>query len=167
MTQFGQPTGGEGGGLLAVQLGAELSNAVDVVRGLEGRHEEERLHPGGPHRVFEFSAPIGRVDVHQYRADPSRRQLELDPLDRIGGPDAHSIAALDAEGQQPLGQTLDLGEQLGVGQPLTLPARDDGLALRSPSRDIAEEGMDRQADQRSLAASMDVGECVAHGRNSS
>jgi hypothetical protein len=76
--------------------------------------------------IRKLTWPVGRVDVDQYGADAGRRQLQQQPLDVVGRPDADAIALAEADTQQPAGKMPDLSGQFRIVQAALLGQRDDG-----------------------------------------
>jgi hypothetical protein len=59
-------------------------------------------------RDGEHTRPVGRVDVDQDGADARRGQLQQQPLDVVGRPDADAVALAEADAEQAARKPVDL-----------------------------------------------------------
>ncbi|MNQ89875.1 hypothetical protein D3C85_1051970 [compost metagenome] len=102
-TQFRQALAGQrtrfGGG----QFRDQAKEHGVVVGGLEGVGADHPAAAGLLERVFQLAAAVGRVDVDQDGADLGAGELGDAPLGAVGRPDAETVAAVQAQGEQGAG----------------------------------------------------------------
>ena len=67
---------------------------------------------------------IRGIHVDLDEAGASGTELEKDPFDTVGGPDAEAIAGLEAETAKTSGGEVHLGVEFAPGEPAILMARD-------------------------------------------
>ncbi len=79
----------------------EILDDLEIVRGLERGRQDQRFALDLVHRVFEFGAPVGRIDVDQHEPRLGGRELRQGPFRRVGRPDADPVAALQPQRQKP------------------------------------------------------------------
>ncbi len=101
-----------------------------------------------PEGVRELAGPVRRVDVDEDGADARGRELQQRPLDAGRRPDAHAIALLDADGEEPARDGIHLGVELPVGEPDALVPGDERVSVGLSSRDLRERDTDRVAQER-------------------
>ena len=99
---------------------------------------------------------VGRVDVHENRANLGRRVLRHNPLGVIGRPDAKSFACVDPQCHQSAGEAIDLGLELAIGVAQILVAADQCFAVLLTLRDAVEHIANRGADQRDVGCTVSV-----------
>ena len=143
-------------GVGMAELGRELAQHADIVRGLEALGEDQRLAADFVERVFQFGDAIGRIDVDQDQPGLGRGKLRQHPFGIVGRPDADAVAGLKPERQQPGGELVDLIAQFAVGEPHLLVAHDQRRPVRMFVADRVEELADGLADQRHFAGAVDV-----------
>src|SRR5262249_37510182 len=90
-------------GRRACQLWANLSKKFEVIRRFEVVRQKEGGDVGLIEDIGGFLCAIGRIDIHQDRADRCRGELQDDPLRPVRRPDADVIAVLNAERDQGAG----------------------------------------------------------------
>ena len=79
--------------------------------------QEERLHARARERELQLVRAVGGIHVDQRRSGARAAHVHHDPLDAVGGPQAHAVAAADAERPQSARHAVGLGAQLGPGEP--------------------------------------------------
>ena len=99
-TQRRQPRRFEFSGRGMAELGRQLAQHADIVRGLEALGENQRLAADFVERVFQLGDAIGRIDVDQDQAGLGGGELGQHPFAVVGRPDADAVAGLEPERQQ-------------------------------------------------------------------
>ena len=89
-------------------------------------------------RVFELASTIGRVDVDEDQADPRGRELRDEPLVPVGGPDAHPIAAPQAEREQAGRKLVGLAFHVVPRQAQAFRVEDRSVARAMPRHRLVE-----------------------------
>jgi len=96
---------------------------------------------------------IGGIYVDQRRAGTGRPHVHHDPLVAVGGPDADTVAATNAQSPESAGDTVGLRAQLSPGKSLALMARSHrqtvGKAFGSARKQVA----DGEVEERAAGAS--------------
>ena len=151
---------GVGGG----ELGGELAQHGKIVAGLEAAGRHQRPAADLVQRVVQLVGAVGRVDVDQDQAGLGGGELGDHPLGIVGRPDADPVAGLEAQRQEPGGEGVDLGVQLGVGPADRLLAHDQGGPVGPAGGGTLEVGADGLADQGHVARAVHVAEPVGHAR---
>ena len=101
--------------------------------------------------MLQLMLSVGRIDVDQNGPDPRRRQLQKDPLDIVGRPDADAVTGIETESEKTSCQPVDLMVQLLVGQPAALRRRDDGLPATMMCHHSLQIAIDRIAEKRPVS----------------
>ncbi len=68
-----------------------------IIRALVLVPQEQRFHPRARQRELQLVRTVGGIHVDQRRAGPRAAHVHHDPLDAVGGPQAHAVAAANAE----------------------------------------------------------------------
>ena len=130
------------------QIGPDLVDHRLVVAGLErlggDQHPAARLVED----VRQLRGPVGRVDVDQDHARPWRWRTGPAPIRRCSGSRSRPVARLEPEGQQPPGDLVDRGVELGVGVAPVLVPGHEGEVVGHPGRRALQVLPDRLAEQR-------------------
>ncbi len=74
------------------QLRNQFHQHGHIVAAAEARDKKQPLHLGALQGIGEFAWPVGRIDVDQHHPDTRSGQLQQQPLDVVGRPDADAIA---------------------------------------------------------------------------
>ena len=146
------------------ELGGELAQHGKIVAGLEAAGGHQRPAADLVQRVVQLVGAVGRVDVDQDQAGLGGGELGDHPLGIVGRPDADPVAGLEAQRQEPGGEGVDLGVQLGVGPADRLLAHDQGGPVGPAGGGTLEVGADGLADQGHVAHAVHVAEPVGHAR---
>ena len=155
-TQRRQPRRFEFSGRGLAELGRQLAQHADIVRGLEALGENQRLAADFVERVFQLGGAIGRIDVDQDQPGLGGGELGQHPFRIIGRPDADAVAGLEPERQQSGGELVDLVAQFAVGEPHLLVPHHQRRPSRMFVADRVEELADGLADQRHFAGAVDI-----------
>ena len=99
-------------------------------------------------RVRELVRPVRRVHVDEDRSDPGARELQQRPLGAGGGPDADAVTDLDADGEQPACDALDLGAELAIGEANALVSRHQRFHVGLRDDHLLQGDADRVTDER-------------------
>jgi len=110
--------------------------------------KEQCLHARTRERELQLVRAVGGVHVHQRRAGPRAPHVHHDPLDAVGRPQPHAVAAPNAQRPQAAGHRVGLIAQLGPAHPLALVARCHGQPVAEALRRPAQKVADGQLQQR-------------------
>ena len=110
------------------QFGDELVEDVDVADVAQAVDDAQRVHVGLPDEVLELVGLVVGVDGDQDGADLGGREHEREPFGDVARPDAHMVAAADADGQQALRHLVGAAVEVQVA-PAEPPVRvhDEGM----------------------------------------
>ena len=90
--KLGQALGAEFARLIRVDFGGASPQRSEIVIVLVTRAQDQRPAAGFLHRVIEFMAPVGWIDVDKNEPGERRAELRRDPFAHIGRPDPNPIA---------------------------------------------------------------------------
>ena len=110
--------------------------------------QEERLHARARQRELQLVRAVGGIHVDQRSPGPRATHVHHDPLDAVGGPQPHAVAAPDAQRPQAARHAVRLGAQLRPAQPPLLVARHQRRPLRPAIRLALQQVANRQFQQR-------------------
>ncbi|KPQ27789.1 MAG: hypothetical protein HLUCCX14_13620 [Marinobacter excellens HL-55] len=124
-----QVIGFEFAGGAALQFRGQLVDHFPVVGGFEAVCGHQGGDASQVEGVLQLVYAVGRVDVHQDGADFGGGELGNGPLVTVGRPDAHPVAAFDADGQEGTGGFVDLVDKLFVGPAYVLVQAYQGVVV--------------------------------------
>ena len=141
-----QDGGSEQGQLLGLQLarlrpqrfGADRVEHANVVGRLEPLDEEQRAGLGVAQRVLKLMGTIGRIDVHEHRADDGGAELHKDPLGVVRCPDGYAVATRYAQRDERFRDTTAFVSQLRVGPAAARRHVNKRLVRRNAGNDAVE-----------------------------
>ena len=162
VAQLRQPGRGEGPGSAVPQFRHHVEGDGEVIAGLEGRREDQGCASHLVEHVFEFRAPVGRIDVDHDQSGARGRELHQHPFRAVLRPDADAVAGTQAEPQQAGGQAGHAGVEFGVAPAHALVGHDQGVVAAVAGGDRCQEGADGLADQRDAARAVYVAQAVVH-----
>ena len=166
-TQRRQPRRFEFAGRGLAEIGRQLAQHADIVRGLEALGENQRLAADFVERVFQLGDAIGRIDVDQDQPGLGGGELGQHPFRVIGRPDADAVAGVEPKRQQSGSELVDLVAQFAVGKPHLLVPHHQRRPSRMFVADRVEEAPDGLADQRHFAGAVNIALFeVGHGVSS-
>ena len=145
VSQVGKLRAAKLSGVRVFQLRHNFVDHRGIVGVAKPANQNEGVGFGLFQHISQLMGSIGRIHVDHDCANLGGGELGQHPLAVIGGPDAHVMAALNAQGHQPAGHALHLIAELHVGVPLArlhinqrVPL---GKALRLPVQDIADSAV--------------------------
>ena len=121
-----------------------------IVRALERLGHDDHRDAGLAQHVGHLVRAVCRVDVDEDRPHLGGGELGEGPLRTVRGPDADPVALLQAQVDQPTGQPVDLGAQLGIRHPQPLGPVHQRLAVGEPRHRRIEVRPDGLLQQRGL-----------------
>ena len=114
--------------------------------------KEESLHARALQSELKFVGAVRGIHVDQRRSGPCAAHVHHDPLDAVGGPEAHAVATADAQRPEPARHAVSLDAQLCPCEPLLLVTRGHGKALRKAAGGTVEQAADGQIEQCAVGA---------------
>ena len=143
-----------------VEFRRQIAQHLHIVRRLEPARGDQRLGLDLVERVFQFGAPVGRVDVDQDQADAGGGELGDQPFRPVGRPDADAVALVETESQQARGKAVDPAGELVVGPALAGCTKDGGLVSGMARRDTREQVGDGLVQERRFGRSGHMGKAA-------
>ena len=104
--------------------------------------QEQGLHARALQRELEFVGAVGGIHVDQRRSSPRAAHVHHNPLDAVGGPESHAVAAANAQRPEPPRHAVSLDAQFSPGEPLLLVTRGHGEAVRKAAGGAVEQAAD-------------------------
>ena len=147
--------------LEARQRRSHLGDHRPVVARLEVGRGHEHAAARLVQRVLHLVGAVGRVDRDEDRADLGGGVLHEHPRGAVRAPDAHSVADVEAAGQEGLGHPVDLGAELAVAESDVLERDDERVTVTVPRDGGIEVVADRPLEQRHRGVTGEVRE-LAH-----
>src|SRR5690606_5619065 len=121
--------GFEFAGGAAFQFRSQFVDHLAVVGAFKSVCGHQGGDAGQVEGVLQFVHAVGRVDVNQDGTDFGGGELGNGPLVAVGRPDAHSVAAFDADGHEGPGGFVDLFNELFVGPAYVLVQAHQGVVI--------------------------------------
>ena len=75
--------------------------------------QEERFHPRPCQRELQLVRAVGGIHIDQRRSGSCAAHVHHDPLNAVGGPEPHAIAATNAQRPKPARHAVRLVAQFG------------------------------------------------------
>ena len=138
------------------QLGRQLHQQVQIVRGLEAAWQHQGAATHLVQRVLQFVQTVGRIDVDQDHAELRRSELQHHPLVAIRRPDADAVAPLQSQREQTGGDAFDFRMELPVVETDALGTHHQCRPIRMRCRDAVQQAAHGIAEQRLRTDTMDV-----------
>ncbi len=151
-------------GLRILELRGELVDHLRVLRALEPRHEDQRLHLGVLEPVLELMRLVRGVHRDEDRPDERRRELRDRPFGMVRRPYGDAVPLAHAERDEALRRRAAYFVELAVRVPHTRRKIDERLVVGIGLRDALEHMADRFAYERLFGTRIGVAEAALRAR---
>jgi hypothetical protein len=142
--------------LCPVQFRRQFPQHGDIVAGLKGGFDDQRLAANPVQRIFQLRQTVGRVDIDQDQPGIGGAKLHRDPFGEVGRHDADAFTRLQPECKQPRAERLRLAPQPAPGPAEALMRHHQRPSPRPAPRGLVQHAADRQAKQRIMADTVKV-----------
>ena len=147
-------------GLRVLELRDDLVDHLRVLRALEPRDEDQRLHLGVLEPVLELVRLVRGVHRDEDRPDERRRELRDRPFGMVRRPHGDAVPLAHADRDEALRRRAAYFMELAVRVPDARGKIDERLVVGVRLRDALEHVSDRLADERLFGARVGVAQAA-------